>query len=212
MRNTHPDDGFLAEALDLEDYLLTSARELVRCSANLPDAVGVGLPINYQCPDGHSLATQAPHSNLREGAIGNDSTLHAKGVRIDLITGGNLVRVVRKRPHHAEGIAFISDRDFTVPKNLVDSTTGVRTCPFLAATDGRLTSSRAPSVILASLPRSLIVKGRLAPAMRNKIKGRKPGDCRSIEASCFHLEAIGSTLGMTPRGLSEPRGGVVSGP
>lgn len=95
-------------------------RELVRYDTDLQDVVGVCLPVDSQGPDGHHPATQPSLSNLREAAAGNDSSFHTKGMGIDLITGGNLGRVVRKRPHHTEGIAFISNRDFIVPDNLAE--------------------------------------------------------------------------------------------
>lgn len=37
-----------------------------------------------------------------------------------------------------------------------------------------------------------MVEERLDPLVRDKSKGRKSGDCRSIEASRCHWEAIGS--------------------
>jgi hypothetical protein len=55
-----------------------------------------------------------------------------------------------------------------------------------------LTSSITLRVILASSPQRLVVEGRLTSAVRDESRGRKPGDCRSIELSCCHRETIGT--------------------
>lgn len=71
---------------------------------------------------------------------------------------------------------------------------------YLATVDGQPTLSMAPSAILALSPWSFIVEDRLASSVRAESKGRKSGDCPSIEASLSHREAIGSTSEKTSEG------------
>lgn len=57
MRNVHPDDGLLAEALDWIDRPLICTKQFVGWDTNLSGLVEVGLLVDSQGPDGHHLVT-----------------------------------------------------------------------------------------------------------------------------------------------------------
>ena len=57
MRNVHPDDGLLAEALDWIDRPLTCTKQFVGWDTNLSGLVEVDLLVDSQGPDDHHLVT-----------------------------------------------------------------------------------------------------------------------------------------------------------
>src|ERR1700753_798178 len=66
------------------------------------------LPLNFQCLDGHAPVVQ--------------SVLHTEGARQDLVTWGNLTRVIRERSHDTASVTLIFNQDFPLPKHLAEGT------------------------------------------------------------------------------------------
>jgi len=118
MRNIHPNDTLLAEALgrwDIRQYLLKIGGR----DTNLLSFMTVALLVSSQGPDRYRLATQLPLSNIREITIGNHTRSHAEGLSIDLVMGRNLSRVICKRSHRADSMTPILARDFPIAQDLI---------------------------------------------------------------------------------------------
>ena len=81
------------------------------------------LPLNFQCLDGHDPVVESPFPNLRTRTMCNRSVLHMEGARQDLVTWGNLTRVIRERSHDTASVTLIFNRDFPFPKHLAEGTT-----------------------------------------------------------------------------------------
>ena len=121
VRNSHPDDTFLAEALDAPPCLSAHPRKVLGCKeAYLLNILGITPLGSSQSLDSHRPFTQLPSSNIRETTASNHAAIHGKSTRFDLVAGRNLSRVARKLPHYTASVALVIIWDFTVPKKLAN--------------------------------------------------------------------------------------------